>query len=68
MKRVYLVYDARACGGDTDRAVVLDTAYTLEEAVRSAKEFAADFIGAAAVYSYRTEGTVLVDQKLEFTC
>lgn len=61
-ERVYFVYDGRAAFGDTDRAIVLVTADSLEEAIEDRKYF-----GDSVVYSYATGGKYLTDKRLEIT-
>lgn len=56
-KAMYLIKDMRAAAGrDTDSAMVLDTADTLEEA-----EEAARLQGEGSIWRYEEDGNVLIN-------
>lgn len=59
--RVYILYDSRACGGDTDEATVLEVCEDLEEAKRACGDY-----GGMACFSYSKCGKVLSDEQFEF--
>lgn len=56
---LFILYDARAFGGDTDEAAVLCTARSLKEARRDRRTM---FPG-AAIYQYDTQGDQLVNER-----
>ena len=59
---LWLIYDARAWGGDTDRATVFSTCETQAEAQKERDEDWPD----AVVYGYDIQGDQLVNQKGPF--
>lgn len=60
MKKLYIVYDARAMY-DVDEALVLTTAESLKEAIEDAKDY-----GEVVVYSYDIgKGNTLINPKFE---
>lgn len=59
-KRMYLIFDGRACGGaGTDGVTCLDTASDLKEAQGSAVLQGRD----CAIYSYDDQGSKLVNER-----
>ena len=60
-KRVYVLYDGRACSGDTDDASVI----LAVESHREAKACRGEY-GDMACYSYREENSELVDERFEW--
>ncbi|MCI0537689.1 MAG: hypothetical protein L0Z50_20945 [Verrucomicrobiales bacterium] len=61
--RKYVIYDARACGGQgTDQARLCDVADSNTEARRCHQ----GIYGAVACYSYRVNGKKLVDERWEW--
>lgn len=62
MSRVYVLYDDRAANGlGTDNASVLEVCESNAEACRAKGNY-----GAMACYSYRQEGSELVDECFEW--
>lgn len=64
-KRLYILYDYRACAGDTDRAAVFETC----DSDAKAREAAPDYIypfAAVACYSYREGKEYLEDRRHEW--
>lgn len=61
-ERLWILYDERACSGDTERAAVLSSSIDEREAKKDAKMFACPL----ACYSYRIDGDALVDEKWEW--
>lgn len=60
--RVYILYDARACGGrGTNGAAVLEMCFTMA----AAREAEGDY-GTMACYSYAMNGKPLEDEKWEW--
>lgn len=60
--RLYILYDSRACGGDTEDASVL----TVCESDGEARNEHGGLWGAVACYSYAHDGNKLVDERLEW--
>jgi len=61
-KRVYIIYDSRAGGGDTEDAAVFDTCDQLPSKHKMAGEY-----GSCCCYSYKDDGNgQLTDQQLEW--
>lgn len=60
-RRTYILYDSRACGGETDEASVLVCC----ESNKEAKSYKGDY-GAMACFSYRRAGQNLVDERFEW--
>ena len=60
-QRTYILYDSRACGGDTEDASVLVCC----ESNREACEYKGDY-GPMACFSYRRDGRNLVDERFEW--
>lgn len=59
MPKVWLLYDSRATGGDTDDAVVFDTARSLKEARRVAPSY-----GQCCIYEYDiTDENELINER-----
>ncbi len=66
MIRLYIIYDGRA-RYDTDKASVLETCDTLEEAIEDCRLFAPpSFDSDLVVYSYDDSGDYLADERLEY--
>lgn len=62
MKRKYILYDGRACGGgETAGASV----FVVCDSEKEAKSYKGDF-GQMACYSYEERGNKLVDEKHEW--
>lgn len=60
-ERVFVLYDARACGGDLDDANVLTVSDDGEEAREDARDF-----GVCACFSFVRCGDELVDPRFEW--
>jgi hypothetical protein len=56
---MFLIYDGRAKGGDTENALVVVTAKTLKEARREAPKHGAD----CAIYEYDVVGDQLLNER-----
>ena len=62
-ERKYILYDSRACGGDTDDAAIL----VVCDDDKEAREATALFDYDVACFSYAVEGTdQLVDERVEW--
>lgn len=62
MRRHFIIYDGRACGGrKTDDASVMSETSSLAAAKREARQ-----LGDAAVYSYVERDGQLTDERWEF--
>ncbi len=55
---LFILYDERAEGGDTEGAAVLCTARSLKEARRDAKDY-----GRCAIYAYDISGKELTNER-----
>lgn len=60
-KRLYLVYDGRAIGGDTDAAMVMVSCDSLKEA----RSYKGDFGNDCVIYSYKIVGENLIEERFE---
>ncbi len=59
--RQYILYDSRACGGDTEDASIL----VVCDSNREAKTYKGSY-GAMACFSYRVDGKNMVDDRWEW--
>ena len=61
MKKVFIVYDGRACGGkDPSECTVMTVCNTLAEAKNEAVEY-----GETAIFSYDDDNGTLINEKWE---
>jgi len=59
--RIYLIYDGRARYCNTDAATVMEVCNSLLEAHRARTDYGDD----AIIFSYKLEGGVAVDERME---
>lgn len=60
-KRIYLIYDGRAMGGNTDDATVMLVCYSLQEALNEKGNFGESCV----IYSYLPVNQELTDERFE---
>ena len=66
--RVYVIYDGRACDGDTSEASVILSGLSEKEATRKRYGPNAGEYGTVACFSYRKDCQELIDERHEWNC